>query len=90
VKLDNFSATANFASAPETLRVTDLDAKGGNFHILGQFAQDGTAGNGAFLIRSGILLLGIVVVPPKPARVRLLLARQWYEKLVKPPAAGGK
>jgi hypothetical protein len=90
VKLDNFSATANFASAPETLRVTDLDAKGGNFHILGQFAQDGTIGNGAFLVQSGILLLGIEVVPPKPARVRLLLARQWYEKQVKPPAAGGK
>jgi len=91
VKLDDFSATANVTSAPGTLRVMDVDAKGGTFHILGQFTQDGTVGNGAFLIQSGILLLGVEVVPPKPAKVRLLLAKQWYEKQVKPPsAAGGK
>lgn len=90
VKLDDFSATADFVSAPETMRVTDLDAKGGTFHILGQFAQDGTVANGAFLVQSGILLLGVEVVPPKPAKVRLLLAKQWYEKQVKPPAAAGK
>jgi hypothetical protein len=90
VKLDDFSATANLMTAPETMRVTDLDAKGGTFHILGQFSQDGTVGNGAFLVQSGILLLGIEVVPPKPAKVRLLLAKQWYEKQVNPAAAGGK
>lgn len=90
VKLDDFSASANFASAPETLRVTDLDAKGGTFHILGQFAQDGRVGNGAFLIQSGILLLGIEVVPPSPAKVHLLLAKQWYENQARPAAAGGK
>ncbi|HWZ84831.1 MAG TPA: hypothetical protein VN032_01435 [Thermoanaerobaculia bacterium] len=90
VKLDNFSASANFTSGPETLRVTDLDANGGTFHILGQFSQDGAVGNGAFLIQSGILLLGVEVVPPKPAKVRLLFAKQWYEKQVKPPAGGGK
>ncbi|HEY1435194.1 MAG TPA: hypothetical protein VGG65_07450, partial [Thermoanaerobaculia bacterium] len=90
VKLDNFSATANLTAAPATLRVTGLDAKGGTFHILGQFTQDGTAGNGAFLVESGILLLGIEVVPPKPAKVRLLLAKQWYEKQVKAPAAAGR
>jgi hypothetical protein len=90
VKLDNFSASANFTSGPETLRVTDLDANGGTFHILGQFTKNGSVGNGAFLIQSGILLLGVEVVPPKPAKVRLLFAKQWYEKQVRPPAAGGK
>ena len=90
VKLDDFSATANVTSAPGVLRVTDVDAKGGTFHILGQFTQDGTVGNGAFLIQSGILLLGVEVVPPKPAKVRLFLAKQWFEKQVKPAAAGGK
>lgn len=90
VKLDDFSATANFASGPGTLRVTDLDAKGGTFHILGQFLQDGTVSNGAFLIQSGILLLGVEVVPPKPAKVRLLLAKQWYEKQVKAPDSAAR
>jgi len=90
VQLDDFSATANLAVAPEVLRVGDLDAKGGTFHVQGQYVEDHKAANGAFLIQSGILLLGVEVVPPKPAKVRLLLAKQWYEKQVPPPSGGGK
>jgi len=90
VKLDDFSATADVAAAPGVLRVAGLEATGGTFHVLGQYAEDHDAASGAFLIESGILLLGVEVVPPKPAKVRLLLAKQWYEKQVRQPAAGGK
>lgn len=90
VKLDDFSASAAVTTAPATLRVSDLEAAGGNFHVLGQFANDGTLGRGAFLIESGILVLGVEVAPPQKTKVRPFFAKQWYEKVPKLPAAPPK
>lgn len=87
VKLDDFSATAVVAAAPATLRVKDLDAKGGGFQIEGSYAHDGGAASGAFLVEKGILILGIEIAPTKTS-VRPLFARQWYAKQKAAAAAG--
>lgn len=90
LKLDDFGATASVSATPGAIRVRDLDAAGGDFKILGQFAHDGKVARGAFLIESGILVIGVEVTPAG-TKVRPLFARQWYEKLPKEarPAAGG-
>ena len=90
LELDDFSATAQVSATPGTIRVRDLQASGGNFKVQGQFAHDGKVPEGAFLIESGILVIGIEVTPTA-TKVRPLFARQWYEKLQKSdaPANGG-
>jgi len=90
MKLDDLDATAMVSATPGTIRVRDLDASGGDFKILGQFAHDGKVARGAFLIESGILVIGVEVTPVG-TKVRPLFAKQWYEKLPKEdrPVAGG-
>ena len=90
LKLDDFDAAASVSATPGTIRVRDLDAAGGNFKIHGQFAHDGKVARGAFLIESGILVIGVEVTP-LGTKVRPLFAKQWYEKLPREerPAAGG-
>jgi hypothetical protein len=85
VSLDDFSASAALTAAPSRLRVGDLEANGGDFHVLGQFANDGKLGRGAFLIESGVLVVGIEIAPPQKTKVRPFFAKQWYEKLPKSP-----
>ncbi len=87
VKLDDFSASATVAAAPGTVRVKDFDARGGGFHIEGEFTRDSAGGSGALLIEKGILILGVDIAPTKTT-VRPLFAKQWYAKQ-KARAAGG-
>jgi len=90
LKLDDFGATASVSATPGTIRVRDLDAEGDKFRVRGQFAHDGKVGRGAFLIESGILVIGVEVTPVG-TKVRPLFAKQWFEKLPREdrPAAGG-
>jgi hypothetical protein len=90
LKLDDLDATASVSATPGTIRVQDLVAEGGNFKVRGQFAHDGKVARGAFLIESGILVIGVEVTPVG-TKVRPLFAKQWYEKLPREdrPAAGG-
>jgi hypothetical protein len=81
-KLEDFTATAEVAATPGTIRVKDLAASGGNFQIHGQFAHDGKAARGEFLIESGILIVGVEVAPTGTT-VRPLFAKQWYANLQK-------
>jgi hypothetical protein len=90
VNLEDFSASAALTASPATLRVGDLEANGGDFHVLGQFANDGKLGRGAFLIESGILVVGVEIAPPQKTKVRPFFAKQWYEDLPKSPAAPAK
>lgn len=90
VKLDNLDATASVSATPGTIRVRDLVAEGDKFKVRGQFAHDGRVARGAFLIESGILVIGVEITPVG-TKVRPLFAKQWYEKLPQEdrPAAGG-
>ena len=86
LQLDDFAAKASVAAAPGAIRVRDLEATGGNFKVQGQYAHDGKTNDGAFLIESGILIVG-VEVKPRGTKIRPLFAKQWYAKVLREGAA---
>ena len=79
VELEDFSASASVALRPSLTRVRGLDASGGKFHILGEYAEARTQRRGAFLVETGALSVGIAVRDQR-TNLRLLGARGWYEK----------
>ena len=86
LKLDDFAARASVTAAPGSIRMRGLEAQGGNFTVKGQYAHDGGTNDGAFLIESGILIVG-VEVNPRGAKIRPLFAKQWYAKVLREGAA---
>ena len=78
VNLDDLSATATVAIGPSFTRVRGLDATGGTFHIQGHYLRDRGKKDGAFLIESGALSLGLGI-EPEATKVRLLGAKAWFE-----------
>jgi hypothetical protein len=81
INLDDFTASARVLLAPATVRVRQLEAAGGTFHIQGFYVREKGATDGALLIESGILSVGVEIDGPK-AKVRPLFAKQWFAKLV--------
>ena len=78
LKLQDFSATATVSMGPSMTRVGRLDANGGGFHIQGDYAREKANREGAFLIESGVLSVG-VEMESAGTKVRLLGAKQWFE-----------
>ena len=79
LKLDAFSATATVSLGPSLTRIRGLDARGGSFHIRGRYDRDETTRDGAFLIESGDLSVGLEL-QPVATKLRLLGAKKWYEE----------
>ena len=79
VDLDEFSATGIVSLGRSLVRVEQLDARGGNYHIQGHYLRDRTTRDGAFLIESDNLSVGIEL-QPAATKLRLLGARNWYEE----------
>jgi len=79
VNLDNFTATATVDAGPSLTRVRDLDARGGSFHIQGHYMRRNTSREGAFLIESGVLSLGLEL-GQNATKIRLLGAKQWFDE----------
>ena len=79
VELEDFSASASVALKRSLTRVRELDASGGKFHIRGEYAAARAGRRGAFLIETGSLSLG-VAVQDRRTRLRVVGAREWYEK----------
>jgi hypothetical protein len=77
VNLDGFSGTGTVSLGPSFARVRRLDARGGTFHIQGRYLRDHDARDGAFLIESGILSVGLEL-QPDATTLRLLGARKWF------------
>ncbi len=77
VNLDDFTATATVDAGPSLTRVRDLDARGGSFHIQGHYLRRNSNREGAFLIESGALSLGLELAQDA-TRIRLLGAKQWF------------
>ena len=86
VNLDAFSATGTVSLGPSLVRVRRLDATGGNFHIQGRYFHEGATRNGAFLIESGALAVGLEM-KPDATKLRIVGARRWYEEQGTPEAA---
>jgi hypothetical protein len=76
--LDDFSATATVSLGSSLTRVRGLDAKGGSFHIQGRYLHDKTNREGAFLIESGFLSVGLEL-QPEATKIRILGAKKWFE-----------
>ncbi len=79
VNLDDFSATGTVSLGPSLTRVERLDARGGSYHIQGRYLRDKATRDGAFLIESGALSVGIEL-QPDATKLRLLGAKKWYEE----------
>jgi hypothetical protein len=87
VNLDDFSATGNVSLGPSLTRVRRLDARGGSFHIRGRYLRDKATRDGAFLIESGVLSVGLEL-QPDAMKLRLLGAKKWYEEQREPRSDG--
>jgi hypothetical protein len=95
LSLDDLSATGTISLGPSLTRVEGLDARGGSFHIQGRYLRDKKTRDGAFLIESGSLSVGLEL-QPAATKLRLLAAKKWYEEQrdarsgVPPPAGDHK
>ncbi|MGE5413304.1 MAG: hypothetical protein ACM3NW_03950 [Syntrophomonadaceae bacterium] len=79
VDLDEFSATGIVSLGRSLTRVEHLDARGGSYHIQGHYLRDKSTRDGAFLIESGSLSVGLEL-QPAATKLRLLGAKNWYEE----------
>jgi hypothetical protein len=79
VNLDDFTATATVALGPSFTRVRGLDARGGSFHIQGHYLREKAKREGAFLIESGALSVGLGL-EGDATKIRLLGAKRWFEE----------
>ena len=79
VNLKDLSGGARATLGPSVVRIQGLDAKGGSFHIQGNYVREKGKTDGAFLIESGILSVG-VGLDGKKTTVRPLFAKKWYAK----------
>ena len=80
VNLKNLAGGANATLGPSVVRIQGLDMEGDKFHIQGNYVREKGKTDGAFLIESGILSVG-VELDGTEAKVRPLFAKQWYAKL---------
>ena len=78
VNLDAFSSTATVSLGPSLTRVRGLDAQGGSFHIQGRYLREKANRDGAFLIESGVLSVGLEL-QPAATTIHLLGAKKWFE-----------
>ncbi len=79
LSLEDFSGGARVALGPSLARVSDLDARGGDFRIQGNYLRRRAARTGAFLIEAGKLSVGLDLQAGIP-KLRLLGATKWYEE----------
>jgi hypothetical protein len=80
LNLDTFSATGTVSLGASLTRIRGLDARGGSFHIQGRYNRDKAIRDGAFLIESGGLSVGLELEPAS-TKLRLLGAREWYAEV---------
>jgi hypothetical protein len=79
LKLEGLTADADVVLAPERTRVHALEARGGEFHILGEYARLAREERGVFLLESKLLRVG-VHAQGGHASVHLLGTRKWFEQ----------
>jgi hypothetical protein len=77
--LDDFAATATVDVGPSLTRVRRLDATGGSYRIQGRYLRERANREGAFLIESGPLSVGLEL-EKGATKIRLLGAKRWFER----------
>jgi hypothetical protein len=76
-RLTDFHATAGVVLGPRRVEVRHLEAGGGKFTVLGDYGRRGKTTDGAFLVSTGKLAVGIDVGGAKPS-LKLVGANSWY------------
>ncbi|HSB35813.1 MAG TPA: hypothetical protein VLH41_03000, partial [Thermoanaerobaculia bacterium] len=77
IDLDGLKATSEVVFSEPRTAVRNLHAEGGKFTIDGEYDRRGEHSNGAFLIETELLTVGVELQDGKAA-VRPLLAKQWF------------
>ena len=83
LKLEGLQARARFGLGDDRLDVDGLDAAGGPFRIQGDSRARGSEKNGAFLLESKLLALGIQIEGAHTG-VKLAGAKEWFANRAKP------
>jgi hypothetical protein len=76
-RLREFRAAADVVLGPSVIEVKRLEASGGAFAVSGDYRSRGAATEGAFLVSTGSLAVGIDVDGPKPA-LKIAGAKSWF------------
>jgi hypothetical protein len=79
IELDGLIASAKVVLAPAHTRVRGLEARGGKFHIRGEYERRAARQRGVFLVEYGPLDVGVRVLDGSSG-VQLIGAKSWYEK----------
>ena len=79
LKMKGVTATADVALGKSFVDVKSLDAQGGAFHILGRYHAAKDSSDGAFLIDSGSLALGIGL-SGGTSSLQLVGAKIWFRE----------
>ena len=78
LKLEGFDAHARVGLGPKYTRIQNFEGTGGSFRIRGRYLSKQQDADGAFLIESGALSVGLGIEHGKTA-VKLTGAEKWYE-----------
>ena len=78
LKLEGIEGAARVRIGKSLLDVEGLEAAGGSFNIRGRYRSAGQERQGAFLVETGALAVGLDI-EGNSSRLKLLGARSWYE-----------
>ncbi|MDQ6894982.1 MAG: hypothetical protein M3167_20200 [Acidobacteriota bacterium] len=78
LKLEGFDAHARVGLGPKYTRIQGLEGTGGSFRIRGRYLERRDDEDGAFLIESGALSVGVGIEHGMPS-LKLIGAQKWFE-----------
>lgn len=88
LKLEGFDAQARVGLGPKFTRVQGFEGSGGSFRVRGRYLNRKDDANGAFLIESEALSVGVAIERGKPS-VKLTGAQKWFEAGADPGKESG-
>jgi hypothetical protein len=78
LELEDFDGSAEIGLGPSFASVEDLDASGGRYRIRGRYRREKASREGAFLVESGTLAVGLELAG-EATKLKLLGAKKWFE-----------
>jgi len=85
LKMEGIQATGRVRLGSRSVEVENLEASGGKFTIAGRYRDRKDVRDGAFLLETGILAVGVSIEGDQ-SHVKLLGARKWFEGAGAAPA----
>ncbi len=78
LKLEGLTATADVVFSEPRTTVRNLEVKGGEYAIEGEYDRRGERSRGAFFIEGNLLNVAVEIVDGKP-KLHLLTPRKWFD-----------